>query len=642
MKTVFQSQLEDREALEGVLSLHNPTGSQEMPAASPGFEEAAMRLKAGKTNLEAPIAAEAIVMLHGYPSLLIQNGDYLEPESQTWRTRLSPYRDKIRHVIANTGRVDLVNHPDYKWVGTAWRVDTDVFITNRHVASIFAQARNGGFEIKRGIEAKVDLAEEHLSTAQMELFVNAILHIEDVGDSAIDMAVLRVDAAAIAGMGDPLQLSAGGADEGFIGVVGYPARDPRNPGDAMARIFGDIYNVKRLAPGRIMDFGQSANVFTHNCTTLGGNSGSVVFDIESGLAIGLHFAGSALTANYAAKADAIHRVLRKASVSVPAFQTRADPTGRRGASEAEAGTGTFEGRDGYRPDFLGTGPLAVPLPQLNPLQQQKVAKTESGETVLAYRHFSVVMNRKLRLAFFAAANIDGDTLRRPRRVSKFHLDPRLAETDQAGEELYASNPFDRGHLIRRLDPTWGDKADAEEANRDSMFFPNIAPQHKNLNQKIWLALEEHILDETDARDAKVSVFVGCVFGGCDPVHKPSGIKVPMAFWKLVVSRGRVRRGRGSETRLQAQAFMLFQDHLVSESDLEIVFGSGFETHQVTICALERITGLDFHVLRDADTFAMPPQERTRRLDEAVSATSPLAIVGDEMRPLGSLQDIVAG
>ena len=88
--------------------------------------------------------------------------------------------------------------------------------------------------------------------------------------------------------------------------------------------------------------------------------------------------------------------------------------------------------------------------------------------------------------------------------------------------------------------------------------------------------------------------------------------------------------------------MLFQDHLVSESDLEIVFGSGFETHQVTVCALERITGLDFHVLRDADTFALPPQERTRRLDEAVSAASPLAIVADEMKPLGSLQDIVAG
>ena len=32
--------------------------------------------------------------------------------------------------------------------------------------------------------------------------------------------------------------------------------------------------------------------FTHDCTTLGGNSGSVVLDLTTGEAVGLHFAGA--------------------------------------------------------------------------------------------------------------------------------------------------------------------------------------------------------------------------------------------------------------------------------------------------------------------------------------------------------------
>jgi endonuclease G len=65
--------------------------------------------------------------------------------------------------------------------------------------------------------------------------------------------------------------------------------------------------------------------------------------------------------------------------------------------------------------------------------------------------------------------------------------------------------------VRRLDPCWGEDDVARQANTDSMFFPNIAPQHKNLNQKIWNDLEDHILETVDDRNARISVFVGCIF-----------------------------------------------------------------------------------------------------------------------------------
>jgi endonuclease G len=251
-----------------------------------------------------------------------------------------------------------------------------------------------------------------------------------------------------------------------------------------------------------------------------------------------------------------------------------------------------------------------------------------------------VVREDRRLAYFCAANIDGESLRRPRRPRSFRLDPRLHDDQQAGEELYARNDLDRGHLIRRLDPVWGAKEEADQANRDTMFFPNIAPQHKDLNQKIWLELEEHILDLTDERDARVSVFVGCLFGDEDPPHQKTGIKVPMGFWKIVASAGRTRRGRRAGRVLQAQAFVLFQEHLVKKSDLEIIFGTGFGVHQVTVEHLERLCGLDFHVLRDADTFALTPDMRERTREEAIRTEAPVAPRDMVFKRLDSVEDMV--
>ena len=41
------------------------------------------------------------------------------------------------------------------------------------------------------------------------------------------------------------------------------------------------------------------NAMTHDASTLGGNSGSAVIDVESGEVIALHFVGADLRANYA-------------------------------------------------------------------------------------------------------------------------------------------------------------------------------------------------------------------------------------------------------------------------------------------------------------------------------------------------------
>jgi endonuclease G len=66
-----------------------------------------------------------------------------------------------------------------------------------------------------------------------------------------------------------------------------------------------VFFKKRLMPGRLTgmkatdSFGRSVKALAHDCTTLGGNSGSAVIDVEGGRVVGVHFSGEPLVANFA-------------------------------------------------------------------------------------------------------------------------------------------------------------------------------------------------------------------------------------------------------------------------------------------------------------------------------------------------------
>ncbi len=105
----------------------------------------------------------------------------------------------------------------------------------------------------------------------------------------------------------------------------------------------------------------------------------------------------------------------------------------------------------------------------------------------------------------------------------------IPEGAQAGDELYANNDFDRGHLVRREDPNWGPTAGV--ANRDTFHFTNCAPQLSAFNQRTWLSLEDYILTNTRRIGKRASVFTGPVFRQNDPVYRD--VAIPLAYWKVV-------------------------------------------------------------------------------------------------------------
>jgi endonuclease G len=130
----------------------------------------------------------------------------------------------------------------------------------------------------------------------------------------------------------------------------------------------------------------------------------------------------------------------------------------------------FDGRKGYDSDFLST---AIPLPTLSPtaLRYGTPAKvTGAADDVLRYLHFSLVLNGdiKRKMAFFTAVNIDGKRWTNlDRGNDAWFYDPRVPEELQNADEIYSNEPvpsknyFDRGHLVRRLDPVWGDIREAK-------------------------------------------------------------------------------------------------------------------------------------------------------------------------------------
>jgi len=579
----------------------------ELPLGSIGLEnlrvdvrvDDAVRVLESPSEIPRPedAALEAIIWRLGRPVLLVKNDDFdvSELETDIWKARLNQHRDNLKSVVLSVGRVEVRNNPSFTWIGTGWVVADELIVTNRHVAREFAVRRGQGFVFRQSflgqMKARLDFREEHQTGSPAEFDIVEILHIED--EDGPDLAFLRIDWASNASCDRRASVPLGSEvmEDQMVAVVGYPAKDTRtNISEEMDAIFGNIYDVKRLAPGQIMKVFEGDWAFAHDCTSLGGSSGSVVCSMETGEAVGLHYAGREEVANYA--------------VAAPVVKNRLEDVleGRVGAGvflgvgvdedEEAPSAESLEERRGYDSGFLGE---VVPLPTPSPALWERVAPV-SGRTdgLLHYTNYSVMMDATRRLAVFAVCNIDGKELRRVRRGrDKWFFDPRIDRAHQVGNELYRSNKLDRGHLVRRLDTAWGTTyEDAQFAQADTFFYTNCAPQHKELNQDLWLGLEDHILDNADAHDLKVSVFSGPVFRPTDRPYR--GFQVPEDFWKVVAM---VREESGE---LSVTGYILSQVDFMD--DLEFAFGA-YGTYQVPVSQIERLTGLDFGGLKSYDPLA---------------------------------------
>ncbi len=268
----------------------------------------------------------------------------------------------------------------------------------------------------------------------------------------------------------------------------------------------------------------------------------------------------------------------------------------------------FDGRGGYDENFLGE--FVVPMPTSGDGRGDDVLAVPGGR--LDYTHFSVVMSKSRRIAMFVGVNISGEeSVPIARTADKWSLDGRIAPDAQLGEEMYADNLLDRGHLVRREDPNWGE--DAETANEDTFHFTNCAPQMGAYNQKTWLSLEDYVLKNTRRWKERVTVFSGPVFRDDDRIYR--GIGIPTAFWKVIAFV--------SDNGLpSATAYMVDQSRELGS--LEAAFGA-FRTYQRSVRRIEQLTGLDFGELSRYDGFSNEERDTGTTIESAIRDQSDIRV-----------------
>ncbi|MCT2590941.1 DNA/RNA non-specific endonuclease [Streptomyces sp. N2-109] len=226
--------------------------------------------------------------------------------------------------------------------------------------------------------------------------------------------------------------------------------------------------------------------------------------------------------------------------------------------------------------------------------------------LLPYTHFTVVLRPDRKLAAATTVAIDGARLRGSDRDSAWRLDPRVPAHSQAGNELYARNSLDRGHLVRRLDPVWGDPVESEQADEDTFHYTNAAPQADIFNQalELWLGLENYLLDHAARFDRRLVVHSGPVLLDSDPLYR--GVKIPLRFWKVVAFV--------DDGSLAATAYVLDQrpDLTDAAQALAAAEAAGdppplgaFRTFQVPVDDVARVTGLDLGPLPAVDRMPVP-------------------------------------
>jgi endonuclease G len=611
----------DREGFESL-------GPGNVAAAEAGLQKLAEDRVQEITPSEM-LGLEAIVLPRNRPVAFVRGDSYDDLDGPWVSLNDDLIKKRIASLLPLIGRVEVPSSPILPYAGTGFVVGQGLIATNRHVAQLFSQglgltiryrAGDAAIDFKRQIDAPDDDRTAYLSVRAVEM-----IH------PYWDMALLRVDDLPTDRM---LRLSVKSPEELVdhnVVVIGYPARDERNDVALQDRIFNRTYNVKLLQQGeiraraKIQSFENTVNALTHDASTLGGNSGSAVIEVESGEVVALHFAGEYLKANYAVPMHELARDSRVASRlnfegtlpptndwapawrSVEGADDSASAAAPPQAEEAIVVDPDYSNRPGYDPSFLET--IDVPLPRVSKAMEQDTAQVRSdaqknGDPFeLAYYHYSVYMNKRRRTAWFSAANIDGD--HRPdigkRRGDRWYTDPRILRSEQIGQEAFEPG-IDRGHLTRRQDTAWGsDVASATLANNDTFHFTNCSLQASPFNQgkDRWQGLEQFLLEHHAKKERRrLVVITGPLFAANDPVYKNDrmnySVRCPLQFWKICVL---IRR----DGTPSATGFVLGQEDIQNLPGFEEAFDVA--ATQIRVADLEERTGLDFGDLKKFDHFA---------------------------------------
>jgi endonuclease G len=318
LESVLNRQMDNAESTEALESLSTSEGSDSSMDSLmiPDLElrsSALRKLEDGDFDNITPREQqylEAVVEEEGRPVVCVIDNRF-DALSEPWaQLNEGPVCSRINSAMPAIGRIENISRGIPQHIGTGFIVGPNLMMTNRHVAEMFVRGigRDGKkLSFVPGIESAINFQREkeqnpNDTSASIRLTEVVMIH------PYWDMAIFRI--AGGASSANPLRLSVI-PPEDLIGrqivVIGYPGRGKDRSRKAIQlerKYFGDLFGVKRLAPGeidgrdQIESFGHLVPAMIHDSSTLAGNSGSAIIDVETGDVVGLHFKGATLKANY--------------------------------------------------------------------------------------------------------------------------------------------------------------------------------------------------------------------------------------------------------------------------------------------------------------------------------------------------------
>lgn len=256
-------------------------------------------------------------------------------------------------------------------------------------------------------------------------------------------------------------------------------------------------------------------------------------------------------------------------------------------------------REGYQENFINpeSEDFSIKHPQISPRISNNVYKFGTKEMYINYIHYTVVMNENARQLLYVASNIDQNNLKDiTRQGDPWDVDNRIPTDIQLDNRYYSGieNPYDKGHMVRRLNNCWGDSVnDALKANNDTFFYTNVSFQHEYFNRDEWLGLEEMFLNWKLDANGRLCVFTGPVwrpFDRCYHLNWQDYARIPSAFFKIICYMGK------DSGKLETRAFLLYQDEEFinnKQSGSRLLKTNRFAKYQVSIGDIENLTGLEF-------------------------------------------------
>jgi endonuclease G, mitochondrial len=296
LEASFTARAAAAEGLASVENALNKTAGGASPAALTELEVASL---------------EAIIEVTGRPAMRYPNGRVEMPpsalgENDRWRVLVATARSKINEASASVGRIMIKDSSGLaENIGTGWRLAGDLIVTNRHVGLLLLEKPDSqprSLKLDAAKPAFIDFSATDNAGGAQRFDIASLVYCAE--EKYVDVALLRVNSG-VANLPPPLTLdwdpkSAGrehaatnGTAPWFKGeevyVVGHPYRQRRS--EAIAAVFGTADGLKRWSPGVVVRIGPEEPILEHDCSTLGGNSGSCVLTANGHKVIGTHMGG---------------------------------------------------------------------------------------------------------------------------------------------------------------------------------------------------------------------------------------------------------------------------------------------------------------------------------------------------------------